>query len=126
MGENIIVKIFIADLCEYCDYDAYNGILTEKELSHEEEFRKVVVASGVCLDLENGERYYPLTIEDGIICSTVNANTKYIKDLTVPLNVCEEELIQGINIFNGYVDLMNEYKQKKLIPFPKRVLYKNE
>lgn len=116
--------IKLVSIAIYDDID--RGILIPRELEEDEILRLAVYVNHYLLDLKTGEPIYPVvTTPDGVISSSIYANTMYVMELYEYENATDEQLMYSAQIYENFLEKQEMVKGKKLIPFPQRCLYYN-
>lgn len=118
-------QILIVQIAIYDDID--RGILIPRELTEEEILRPAVFIDHHILDFKTGEEIFPVDVNcQGVIQSSIYANTMYAMETYAHPNPQDEHLLYACKIYEEFMAKQELIKQKKLIPFPQNCLFYNK
>ena len=115
----LIVQIAIYD-------DINNGILLPRELDEESILRPAVFVNNHIIDFKTGQEIFPVEVNhQGVIQSSIYANTMYAMETYKHPNVTQDYLLYAVQVYEKFKEQEEILKSDKIIKFPQKCLFYN-
>lgn len=117
-------RILVAKIRMFIHYDKDTGVLTEKRLTEQEQYRMVIFMDGDIIDFQTGDILKHIEADDdGVIFGNIYINEMYIDELYNAPEVTKAEFEYAQELYQYYLERKKLIEEKKVIPFQQKKLY---